>query len=172
MTTIRLAKKQKKIDYTLASVYLAAGMTYKEAAEKLGCTRGSLEVGMSTKRLTQAARSAQTQFRQLTSPANVLKTASDLLRNNLSSELERTIGALSKVPTKASLKGLKARTDVLEPLARTARIVHDWGNTTVIGLVDSTTLKQAEVIDVSNEPLGEPKNVTPTLPETCDSEKT
>lgn len=61
--------------------------------------------------------------------------ASEDLRQRLSSELAETTAALAKVKHGRDLKGIRARAECLEPLARTAKIVHDWGNTSASGIV-------------------------------------
>lgn len=145
-------KTRKRIDYVLAAAYIAGGMTYKEAAAKLGCTVGSLHVGMSTKGLTKAAREANLQLREMTSPSNVLKAASDILRNDLSNELQKTTQALSKISVKGGLRKLKQRMDVIEPLARAGKTVHSWEAEDKPGMVERTSLK-ADIIDIQAQPL-------------------
>jgi hypothetical protein len=91
-------------------------------------------------------------------PGNGHSRASISLRHQFSDELAKTATALGKVPYKSNLRELKKRADVLEPLARTAKIVHDWGNETKPGLI--IDMKQVEVTA-----LPEPETALPE-PET------
>jgi hypothetical protein len=147
-----------RVDYALAATMLAAGMNYGEIAAKFGVTRASLRVGLSRKGVSRGLIEHRAMIAERAGEVatKVLASASERLRGMLSNELERTTGTLAKIKPKECLGDIEARSKVAESIARTAKIVHDWGADSLTGLVvigqtRSADAEERPAIDVQVE---------------------
>ena len=141
------------VNYALAATLIAQGVTLGEIAEQVGAKdANSLRVGLARKGVTVNKCKVLPGATDRSTPVTLrlASQASDILRNRLSTHLDRHMEAMGKVPARADLKHLKQVCEVLEPLARTAKIVHDWGNETKLGLV---ALGVVEQIDQAQDAL-------------------
>lgn len=122
---------KQTINYALAATLLTTNATLAEIAPQVGAkSANSLRVGLAKRGVTaKQARSLDFHPDRIHSAAiRVASQASEALRSQFSSELANAAKNLSAIPLSKSLKHLKQRAEVLEPLARTAKIVHDWGS--------------------------------------------
>lgn len=137
-------------------------------SKRLGVKRGTLRTWNVRYGWNKAVEAAKGELRNMAIPALVadttrtLQAESEELRGMLANEIRRTAGALSQVPTGKGLRPLKERTEVLEPLARTAKTVFDWGSDVSVGIIAMNVVNQGDsepevgpVIDVTAEPVGE-----------------
>jgi hypothetical protein len=60
---------------------------------------------------------------------------SQAVRHEFAQHIQKHSTALGKVPARANLRHLKRVADVMEPLARTAKVVFDWGSDKPTGLI-------------------------------------
>lgn len=122
---------KQTINYALAATLVAQGVTLEEAALQSGAKNAnSLRCGLARKGVTalQVRRSDHATERALSVATKVVSQASEVLRSDLASLLQKHVGALSTIPAKPNLKHIKAIGDAIEPLTRSAKIVHDWGS--------------------------------------------
>ena len=144
------------IDYELAATLVASGLTLDQTAAKVGAKNGQTVRQGLIRRGTNAYRLRASGFSTPSHESATERLASDaskLLRQSLGNTLAKHAAALDKVPVKSNLKHIKDFGDAIEPLARTGKIVHDWGNddkvTLIpIGLVESWDSTQ-DAIDIS-----------------------
>lgn len=155
MLTVQKPNKRPRINYALAATLLASGATLAQAAEKAGAANATaLRVCMARKGVTvKQIRTGEHHLEHIATVARrAVSQASEEMRELLGGELAKTTAALSKVRLKANVRDLKARADVLEPLARTAKIVHDWGNTQAVGLISLGGVNQVEQLETEQKP--------------------
>jgi hypothetical protein len=135
------------INYALAATLLTTGATYEEIAPKVGAKNGeSLRVGLGKRLVTK------TGVKTLSLPncrtthvaIQVASEASQILKEQMSGLLEQHTGALAQVKVKADLKHITRVGQALEPLARTAKIVHGWGDESVSGLISIGVVEQLQ----------------------------
>lgn len=125
------AMAKPTINYALAATLIATGVTLEDAAKQVGAkTADVLRVGLARKGVTaKRARALEPVGERRTSVAlSIVSEASAALRAQFSDILSNHASKLAEVPAKANLKHLRQVGDALEPLARTAKIVHDWGS--------------------------------------------
>jgi hypothetical protein len=150
-TEVTKAVTRAKIDVTYAATLRTQGMTYEEIARIMQCSPGSLRVAMhrtgANKIATKARQDAVTAITR--SAQDALQGASERLRGMLSKELERTTDTLATVKPKRNLGDIEARSKVAESIARTAKIVHDWGADSLTGLV---VIGQTRSADAEEQP--------------------
>lgn len=140
-------KRRPRINYALAATLVTQGVTLEEAAKESGAKNANvLRVGLIRHGVTATvARSLQpTPERIQTITAKIASQASELLRNSLAGTLNKHATALEQVEAKPDLKHITQVGQALEPLARTAKIVHDWGNETKLGLVALGVVEQLD----------------------------
>jgi hypothetical protein len=123
---------QAKIDYDKAAALLqTTGATLAEVALQTGAKNAnSLRVGLARRGVTA------TFSRMLRDSPNgngdaALPSVADSgekLRRKLAADLIRTVDALERIQPGATLEALRERLQVMEPLARSAKIVHGWGD--------------------------------------------
>lgn len=141
---------RKRVNYALAATLVATGVTYAEAAKQVGAKTGDvLRVGLNRKGVSakQARALPVTGERIQSVTLRVASQASTLLRDQFSDLLAQHTAALSKVPVKPNLKHITKLGQAMEPLARTAKIVHDWGNDSPSGIVMMGQTSLAEAPD-------------------------
>jgi transposase len=181
-TTLTAPIKQRRpkggrMDYAIAATMLASGLTYRDIAAKFGVTPASAKVGMVRRGVTKEILRNREATRQRAERVaeDSLSAASERLRGKLSCELEKTADKLSGIAVRSSLENLKRRAEVLEPLARTAKVVHDWGSEKPGGLVLVGVMKQCDPeavqpsIEVASEVVQERQMVTQTTNQDCPS---
>lgn len=120
-----------KINYALAATLIAQGVTLPEVAATCGAKSAEvLRVGLNRKGVTvRGARVLPVPGCSSTSVTmQVASAASQALRSTFSDILAAHAGKLAEIPAKANLKHLAQVGAAMEPLARTAKIVHDWGS--------------------------------------------
>lgn len=146
------------IDYNLAATLIASGLTLAETAEKVGAKSGETVRQGLVRRGTSAYQLRAAKFATVCNESNdamrLAKDASVLLRRSLGNTLAKHAAALDKVAVKPNLQHIKQLGEAIEPLARTGKIVHDWGQEDkstliAIGLVESWDSQQ-DAIDVAS----------------------
>lgn len=161
-------QRRKRVNYVLAATLVAQGITLADAAKETGAKNANvLAVGLRRKGVTATiARAIEPTPNHIkTITAKVANQASELLRTRFSRTLDKHAEALEQVETKPDLDHIQRVGQALEPLARTAKIVHDWGNETKLGLVALGVVEQLDqaqdVIDIgsSSEVSTEPKQI-------------
>ena len=160
--------QQRKIDWKLAAQLRATGLTHQQIAERTGAVSSeAVRVGLMRRGVNIAVRTAL-----LTSADQQVKQSLIKLSEETKQSLAKTVlthtQALSNVPAKANLNHIKRLGQAMEPLARTAKIVHGWGessnkpliNLQVLGSVNFDTLPEqdgpAQVTDI--QPSQKPDN--------------
>lgn len=125
----------KRIDYTLAVTLLAAGHTFDEAAEQCGAKNGAtLKRGCIRKGITKEGIRRRV-TRQVT--MQVTTAQSEMLRSGFADILQKGVDALGEMPVRRNLKHIKQFADAVEPLARTAKVVHGWGDAPTVSIVST-----------------------------------
>lgn len=146
------------INYALAATLLAQGMDLPEVAPQVGAkTPESLRVGLNRKGVTVTA--AKVLQNATGSKSTVIlklaSQASEILRKDAGEILQAHVSKFKEIPAKANLSHIQRVGQALEPLIRSAKIVHDWGNQEATGLVMSGLLTDEtpqESIDVGGTP--------------------
>jgi hypothetical protein len=144
---------RSKINYPLAVTLLSANATLAEVAPQVGAKNADvLRVGLARRRVTVGLiRSQPFHPDRIESEANnVLLQVSRLVREKLSTELDQSVDVLAAIPKSRTLKHLKERAAVIEPLARTAKTVFQWGEDAGVGVV--TVGDMAGFLDVVEVP--------------------
>lgn len=145
--TIEQTRKKPRINYALAATLIATGISMADAAKQVGAKNAnSLAVGLNRKgvnaKLARSHHVTEGQTRTLT--LRVANAAGEALREQFADILTKHGAALAKVPAKRNLAHIRKVGDAFEPLARVAKIVHDWGNTQTVGLVALRSVNQVE----------------------------
>ena len=152
-------KRNHRINYGLAATLLANGEDLLTVCSKVGAKNpNTLKVGLFRRGVTMSAarvlKSVNAGTCSLT--LKIASQASELLRKDLGETLQAHANALKQIPAKPNLKQLKALTEVIEPMARTGKILHDWGNESATGLAMVGLYDQQD----SNTALDVPASVT------------
>ena len=145
------------VNYALAATLIASGMTYDDAAMECGAKNGQgLRVGLFRKGVTRkqalAPRDHLPVNRSVT--LRVATEASEVLKRSMAEILQNHTGALAAVKAKSNLKHITQVGNALEPLVRSAKVVHGWGDSDKAGLVVIGAVRQSDpdaqpVIDVT-----------------------
>lgn len=141
------SRTKKRINYALAATLISSGVTLNDAAPEVGAKdANSLRVGLARRGVTVGLCRAKTPLEgNINSVAlRVATRASELLRGDVENILQSHVGKLKDIPAKANLKHIKAVGDALEPLVRSAKIVHGWGSETEDGLVRKARFVEIE----------------------------
>lgn len=136
-----------KINYALAASLVTSGVSLADAAPQVGAKNANvLQVGLRRKGViaTQARLLEPTGQRQAIIAQKLVSQASQALREDFSKLLADHIKALTGVAPRSNLKHIKAVGEALEPLARTAKIVHGWGSEADEGLVRKARFVEIE----------------------------
>jgi len=149
---------RSKINYALAATLLSANATLAEVAPHVGAKNADvLRVGLARQGVTVGLiRSQPIHPERIESEAfKVASQASRILREKLSTELAETVDVLGKIPKARTLKHLKERVSVIEPLARTAKVVHGWGDDGQVGIViaGEDELVEIEAVSETSQPI-------------------
>lgn len=146
--TTKNPRKDTSQSQDLARSLFYQGTKYAVIAEELGvsavtirkwASRGGWSQNLKDSKSIIVTRGLNAIRRETTGQ---LANASQALRETLSEVLAQHSAALAKVPAKANLKHLAKVGAAIEPLARTAKIVHDWGSEGPQGVVLMTSLVQ------------------------------
>lgn len=89
--------------------------------------------------------------------SNSLERESERMRSQFAGILSNHVSSLAQVPAKANLGHIQKVGQAIEPLARTAKAVFDWGNKVELGLIVAGEMTQA--IDIEAEPT-QPQAIT------------
>ena len=125
------------VNYALAATLMASGVPLGAAAIECGAKNAdSLRVGLARRGVTvTGVRNAEGNIQRLTTVARrVVSEQSRALKEDVASILASHVSKLKDVPAKANLKHIKQLGDALEPLVRSAKIVHNWGDESSLGL--------------------------------------
>ncbi len=136
---------RQTINYAMAATLLSQGLNYEQAAQQVGAKNGnSLKVGLFRRGVSQTAtRSGEFAVVRATQVATrVVNAASDRLKEEMSGLLATHTGALSQIKPRANLKHIMRVGMALEPLVRSAKVVHGWGDEQAQGLIIS--MKEAD----------------------------
>lgn len=150
-------QKGKRVNYALGAILVAQHVTYDEAAKLCGAANGNvLKVGLSRLGVTATqARQNKTRLDDAVQVANrAISDKSNALREGFANVLAKHTAKLEQVPARTNLKHIAAVGYAMEPLARIAKIVHDWGNETksgliILGVVEQLSAKQ-DALEVSS----------------------
>lgn len=135
------------VNYAQAAVMLSQGLNVDEVAPYVGAKNGnSLRVGLARRGVTPTAtrRSDFVIQRAATVANTMLRDESDRIKRDMSELLQNHVSALSQIPAKANLKHIQSVGAALEPLVRSAKVVHGWGGETSTGIVVVGSMKQAD----------------------------
>lgn len=168
------------INYALAATLLAQGMELEEVAPQVGAkTPESLRVGLNRKGVTVTAAKVLQSVTggRCSVTMKIASQASEILRRDAGELLQTHVSKLKEVPARANLKHIQAVGAALEPLIRSAKIVHDWGNQEAVGMVMTGLLDEQKAIDVAADStptadsllIGEPSNSTEPTANTGES---
>lgn len=150
--------KRKRINYALAATLVASGLTLQEAAEKTGAKNANvLQVGLARKGViaTVARKMPLVGSASMSLTMRVASEASEVLRDKFASVLDKATDSMGLMPIKPNYKSLKRFGEVIEPLARTAKIVHGWDSDSkpsmlMVGQIEQ--MEQQGAIDVTSTP--------------------
>lgn len=153
------------INYALAGTLIAAGLTCEEAAKQCGAKNGN-----SLRRVLHRKGVTARQARTVTGEQIVTKSmtfrlateASKVLKESFSTVLQRHTDALSQIPAQPNLKHIQSVGAALEPLVRSAKVVHGWGDEAAQGLI--IDVRQADP-DTANVITDVAATVTPMVSE-------
>ena len=81
----------------------------------------------------------------LSEPRSRLADLSQSLREQMADILQAQTSKLAKLSSPSTVNGVRAIAATLEPLARTAKLVHDWGSDRPIGIVLAGELAQVNI---------------------------
>lgn len=158
------------VNYALAATLLAQGKELSEVAPLVGSkTPESLRVGLNRKGVTVTAAKVLQNVagRTCSVTMRIATEASRLLREDAGVILQSHVSKLKEVPAKANLAHIQRVGQALEPLIRSAKIVHDWGNQEATGLVMSGLLTDDTTVATPQEPIdieGAPQPVVDSPP--------
>lgn len=133
-------KPRKRLNLALAATLVATGVTLDEAAKRVGAANGaSLRVclhraGVTAKQVRSLPTTAD---RSQPLILSIVSQASEALRSEFSNILSNHTAQLKKIPARANLKHLKRVGEAIEPLARTAKIVHGWGDGAALAMIQA-----------------------------------
>lgn len=162
---------RQTINYAMAATLLSQGLNYDQAAQQTGAKNGnSLKVGLFRRGVSQAAtRSGEFAIKRATLVATaVVNEASRALKDEMSSVLASHTSALSQIKPRANLKHIMRVGMALEPLVRSAKVVHGWGDEVAHGLLVMGEMRSA---DPDNESVNVVTDVATTVtPMVADSD--
>lgn len=147
MLTAEKPNKKHRINYALAATLIASGASLAQAAERSGAANAlTLKTCLRRKGLTfNAIRNSEGNLDNMQRVATrAVSQASEALRAQFGDILAAHGAALAKVPAKRNLAHIRKVGEAFEPLARTAKIVHDWGSSQSVGIVSLGVVTQAE----------------------------
>lgn len=133
------------INHLLAGTLVAGGLTADEAAKQCGAKNGaSLRRVMYRKGVTVKGARTVTGEQMVTRSMTMrlASAAGQVLKDSMAGVLQAHTDALAQVPAKANLGHIIAVGAALEPLVRSAKVVHGWGDETVQGLI--VDMRQAD----------------------------
>jgi hypothetical protein len=151
--------KKIRINVALAATLLSTGATFAEIAPQVGAKSANsvrsalLRKGIQRKTFADLPISAE---RCTNVAIRVASEASERLRERFSKVLDREMAKIEKpnVSTK-TLKKVRAIGETIEPLARTAKVVHNWGDGSTSGLVVVGAMNSADM------PISDPIDISP-----------
>lgn len=155
------------VNYALAATMLAQGANPEEIPQMVGAKNlNSLKVGLHRRgvTLTQARVLKAVSDGTCSLTMKVASQASRLLRQDMSDVLAKHTAALKEIKPRANLKHLKQIGEVIEPLARTAKLVHDWGSDSSATLDMSGIADEQQSIEIEATPQQVVDSPTPELP--------
>jgi hypothetical protein len=143
------------VNYALAATLMASGVPLGEAALECGAKNAdSLRVGLARRGVTiTGIRHAEGNIARLTTVARkVVSEQSRALKEDMASILAEHVSKLKEVKPRANLKHIRQLGEAIEPLVRSAKIVHNWGDETVAGLDMSGIYEAQGAIDIQATP--------------------
>lgn len=148
VVSVTKASKPKPDWKKIAALYLE-GFLPQAISEKTGIGSNTIRVGLAKRGITKVRRE-----QSATVVANVdLVSSSRNTRTKLAAEVERTLAKVSECdPRKPEALNLHA--DTLQKVAKTASLVHGWGESNAVSVVLAgviTDRPEQEAIDVESE---------------------
>lgn len=156
---------RQTINYAMAATLLSQGLNYEQAAQQVGAKNGnSLKVGLFRRGVSQTAtRSGEFAVKRATIVAKaVVNEASKALKEEMSGLLATHTSALKQIKPRANLKHIMRVGMALEPLVRSAKTIHGWGDEAAQGLI--IDVRQADP-DSANVVTDVATTVTPMVAE-------
>jgi len=156
---------RQTINYAMAATLLSQGLNYEQAAQQVGAKDGnSLRVGLFRRGVTlTATRGSEFAIQRAVRVATVaVSGASKALKNDMAGLLQAHTSALGQIKAKPNLKHIMRVGMALEPLVRSAKVVHGWGDEAAQGLI--VDVRQADpdtVVDVAASVTGVAERLTP-----------
>lgn len=157
------------VNYALAATLLAQGMDLEQIAPQVGAkTPNSLRVGLNRKGVNVTAAKVLQNIagRTCSVTLRIASQASEILRRDASDILQAHVSKLKEVPAKANLAHIERVGQALEPLIRSAKIVHDWGNQEAQGVVMAGLLDDATPVTDTQEPIQIESSTLPVVDST------
>lgn len=153
-----------KINYVLAATLLSSGMSVQDIASQLGGNAETIRKTLWRRGVTQRRIAAMPLSDERTNNVvyRVANEAGKRVRASMAGVVEREVDALAARPPSADLETASKVAYVLEPLARTAKIIHGWSEGDGEGVVMIGRMKEADqetnqVIDVEASPQSLPQ---------------
>lgn len=161
----------KRIDWKLAAQLRASGLTYNDVADRVGARGGeTIRAGLARRGVSVGIRTAL-----LSRGDNMAKEAlakhSEETRAALSTSVLEHSQALAKVKAKPNLKHIKALGQAIEPLARSAKIIHGWGDAQKQSLVNIQVMTDTKMDEMFQDAIDTTTNSVQQLPESGESPK-
>ncbi len=142
------------VNYALAATLIASGVSFDDAARECGAKTGTgLRIGLYRKGVTRKQALAPNGVTSVNKSVTlrIANQASDILKRSMADILQSHTESLAQIPAKANLDHIQSVGAALEPLVRSAKVVHGWGDEQAQGLIIS--MKEADpdvVVDVSS----------------------
>lgn len=154
---------RQTINYAMAATLLSQGLNYEQAAQQVGAKDGnSLRVGLFRRGVTlTATRGSEFAIQRAVRVATVaVSGASKALKEDMAELLQSHTSALGQIKAKPNLKHILRVGMALEPLVRSAKVVHGWGDEVAHGLLVMGEMRSA---DPDNESVNAVTDVTTTV---------
>ncbi len=139
--------RRKRVNLTLAATMLTTGLTFNEIAPQVGAKNGnSLKVALHKKGVNKNMACNNLLSESVTNQLTfrVVNQASEALRSSMADILQSHTTKLSQIPARANLKHIKQIGEAIEPLARTAKIVHGWSDSGAMAIVTAGMFNEQE----------------------------
>ncbi len=153
------------INYALAATLVTQGVTLAEAAKQSGAKNANvLGVGLRRKGVTVTVARGREPIAEA-SKSITLRLATEagrILKQDMGELIQTHVGQLKNVEAKPDLAHITKVGMALEPLVRSAKIVHDWGNEQSLGIV---ALGIVEHLDQAQDAMEVQSSVVPTTTE-------
>lgn len=146
--------RKHRINTVLAATLVAGGLSWEEAAQQCGAKNGETLRVMCYKKGVTARQARSVTAEHIVSKSVTLRLANEagkLLKDSMAGILQSHTDALSKIPAKPNLKHIQSVGAALEPLVRSAKVVHGWGDEAAQGLIIDVRQADPDAANVVTE---------------------